>query len=97
MRIHASLKTRPQDAVPLVAGGIEAYLPLSGMVDIDAERSRMTKELGEVEAQVQRLEGLLAGPFAERAPAEVVAKERARLEGMQQSRLKLEAQLKSLG
>ncbi|MCJ7706894.1 MAG: hypothetical protein MUO38_04660 [Anaerolineales bacterium] len=57
----------------------------------------MNGELGQVEAQVQRLEGLLAGPFAERAPAEVVAKERARLEGMQQSRLKLEAQLKSLG
>jgi len=97
MRIYATLKTRPQDAVPLVAGGIEAYLPLSGMVDIDAERSRLTRELGEVEAQIQRLEGLLAGPFAERAPAEVVAKERAGLEGMQQSRLKLEAQLKSLG
>jgi valyl-tRNA synthetase len=52
--------------------------------------------LGEVESQITRLQDLLSGPFAARAPDHVVAKEQAKLEGFQETRIKLRAQLDDL-
>jgi valyl-tRNA synthetase len=95
LRIQAT-GTPPAEAVPLVVGPIEVYLPLAGMVDLEAERVRWTKALGQADAQVRRLQGLLEGPFAERAPAEVVAKERAKLAEALAAKAKIEAQVQSL-
>jgi valyl-tRNA synthetase len=68
-------------------------LPLGSMVDLAAERTRLAKQVGEVEAEVTRLEHKLGDPqFTSRAPAQVVAKEqerlataRGRLEGLRES------------
>ena len=49
-------------------------------MDIEAERERLEKELAEADSEINRLEKLLASPFAEKAPPEVVAKEREKLE-----------------
>ncbi|TFH31838.1 MAG: valine--tRNA ligase, partial [Anaerolineales bacterium] len=87
---------KPEGAVPLVVRDIELYLPLEGMLDLKQERIRLAQELAEVEGQILRLEALLEGPFAERAPDQVVAKEQARLEGFKETRQKLEAQLGDL-
>jgi valyl-tRNA synthetase len=66
----------PSQALTLVTGAVSTYLPLAGLVDLAAERTRLGKELVETEAQITRSEQLLAGPFAERAPANVVQRER---------------------
>jgi valyl-tRNA synthetase len=95
--IQAALKQAPAESVPLVAGLIEAYLPLAGLLDAPAERARISGEIEAVDGQIRRLETLLAGPFAQRAPAEVVAREKARLEEFRESRRKLEGQLRALG
>jgi valyl-tRNA synthetase len=92
----ASLDEPPDDAVPLVVGGIEVYLPLAGLFDVQAERARLSKELGEIEAQIKRLTALLDGPFSERAPADVVEKERSRLDELLTSKEKLTGQLNAL-
>jgi valyl-tRNA synthetase len=63
------------------------------MVDLDEERARLQKELAETEAQIARLEKLLASDFANRAPAAVVLKERERLAAYQETAEKLKAQL----
>jgi valyl-tRNA synthetase len=76
----------------LVVGSIEAFLPLAGMLDLNVELDGITKELNSVEAQIDRLEGLLAGPFSTRAPEEVVAKEVKKLEGLKETAVKLSAQ-----
>jgi valyl-tRNA synthetase len=73
-RLHA-----PAKALTLVSGDVTTYLPLSELVDLDAERARLAKELAEAEAQIARSEGLLQGPFAQRAPANVVAREQEKL------------------
>ncbi len=73
-------------------------LPLAGLIDVEAERARLSKQLAEAEAEVKRLEGKLANPaFREKAPAAVVAGEeeklaavRARLEGLRQRLAELE-------
>ncbi|NTW20825.1 MAG: hypothetical protein HGA42_15045 [Nostocales cyanobacterium W4_Combined_metabat2_030] len=64
-----SLEEKPANAVSLVVGGVEIHLPLAAMVDQDAERVRIEKELAEVESQITRLEGLLDSTFAQKAPA----------------------------
>ncbi|MCK4692596.1 MAG: hypothetical protein KAT23_03140, partial [Anaerolineales bacterium] len=81
----------------LVVGSIEVYLPLAQMFDIDVERLRLTKELEAVKAQIKRLEDLLAGPFSERAPADVVQKERMKLSLLKETAIKLAGQLDVIG
>ena len=74
-------------AVQLSAGGITTYLPLAGMVDLEAERKRMEKDLANVESQISRAEGLLNNEnFVGRAPAQVVQRERDKLEELQSRR-----------
>jgi valyl-tRNA synthetase len=87
----------PADAMLLMVGLLEAYLPLAGMVDAAEEKARLAAELAEVEGQMQRLEALLGGPFATRAPEQVVDKERAKLEEYRQMREKLLGQIAALG
>ena len=49
------------------------------LVDFEAERSKLNKELAETEAQIERGRTLLDGQFAGRAPAAVVQRERDKL------------------
>ena len=57
------------------------YLPLEGLFDLEQEKARLAREIESAQRDVARGETLLAKPgFAEKAPAEVVAKERERLE-----------------
>ena len=91
--ILESLPSKPEDAIALVAGLVEIYLPLSGMVDLDEEHTRLQKELAETQVQIARLEKLLASDFANKAPAAVVQKEREKLAVYQETSEKLKAQL----
>ena len=80
----------------IVIGGVTCYLPLAGLIDLEAERARLQKELDEVIAWITRSERQLAGPFAQRAPAQVVQRERDKLAGLQQRREQLEERLEAL-
>jgi valyl-tRNA synthetase len=87
---------RPDGHVALVAGAVEIFLPLSGLVDLEEERARLNKTLAEVETQIGRLEGLLGSDFARKAPEAVVQKERDKLRAYQETQEKLNGQLKAL-
>jgi len=73
-----------EGSVGLVAGPIEIFLPMSEMVDNEAELKRLSNEQKQVVNQIERLEKLLASDFAKKAPEAVVAKERERLTEFQQ-------------
>ncbi|HXD10395.1 MAG TPA: class I tRNA ligase family protein, partial [Anaerolineales bacterium] len=94
LSIEASLKDKPKDSVSLVVGSVEIYLPLAGMVDLANEKARLEKELKEAESHIQRLENLLNGDFANKAPAALVQKEREKLAGYKDTAEKIKAQLK---
>jgi valyl-tRNA synthetase len=66
-------------------------------VNVEAEQERLSKEAADIERQIARLSQMLAGPFAERAPAEVVQKERDRLSEMQASHREISSRLQRLG
>ena len=90
------LPTPPQKAVSLVLGAVTVYLPLAQMVDVEAEKARLSKELADVEAQIEKSEKLLASDFGKKAPAPIVQKERDKLADLKQKREKLAEQLKAL-
>ena len=94
IEIKKAVRPKPSQSMFLIAGPVEIYLPLEGMVDREAERLRMTRELSEMESQIKRLEQLLRGEFAQKAPAAVVAKERERLAALKETADKLRAQVK---
>jgi valyl-tRNA synthetase len=96
LEIVEALPSAPENAIPLVAAGVEIYLPIAGLLDVEAEKDRLTAELGEVEGQIDRVSQLLAGPFSEKAPKEVVQKEKDRLESLQDTAGKLKDQLAAL-
>ena len=93
LTIRESLKDKPKDATALVVGSVEIYLPLAGMVDLADEKARLEKEYKEAQLHVERLEKLLSGDFANKAPAPVIQKEREKLEGYRETAEKLKAQL----
>src|SRR5207302_98844 len=86
--------TRPRSSAMAVIGGSELYVDLTGVVDLAAERQRIQKEIAKATERVEFLKGKLSKPdFAERAPAEIVAKERERLVEQEALHAKLVASL----
>ena len=72
---------KPENAMAAVVTGIEVYLPLAGLIDVEKETLRLSKELAAMEKDLQRAGGKLnnAG-FLAKAPEDVIAKERAKYE-----------------
>jgi len=87
----------PDSAVTVSMGDLTAYLPLSGMIDLEQERSRLKEEMAELDRQIDRVSGLLQSEFAKRAPEEVVAREREKLARYEASRAEITERLAQLG
>ncbi len=73
------------NAATVSLGDYTAYLPLAGMVDLAKERARLEKESVDLQKQITRLTKLLGSPFAKKAPAAIVQKERDKLALLQSS------------
>jgi valyl-tRNA synthetase len=84
-------------AVATTASG-DVFVRLEGVVDFEAERQRLRKEIERARKEIAFLEGKLGRPdFVERAPAEVVERERERLAEQRQTEQKLSTSLAALG
>jgi valyl-tRNA synthetase len=69
----------PAGSVKQVVGDVDVFLVIEGVVDIEAEMRRLEKDLGKSEKELEGVEKKLGNAsFVERAPAEVVARERER-------------------
>ncbi len=99
LQITDQLDTPPTQALTKVTENTATtiYLPMAGLVDLDAERARLGKEIEEVRREIERSKANLAKPgFVERAPAQVVATAREKLAAAQERLAKLEAHLATL-
>jgi valyl-tRNA synthetase len=68
---------KPRQAAAAMVGGVEVYVPLEGLIDIDKEIARLRKEEQNLVKEVERVTKKLQNEnFLAKAPAEVVAKER---------------------
>jgi valyl-tRNA synthetase len=85
---------KPEDASIQVAGDVQIYVPLKGLVDVAAEEERLQKEIGKIEKEIEMFSKKLESPaFVDRAPAEIVAKERQKLADVNGKKLVLEESL----
>jgi len=96
VEILPRIAQKPEGHIGLVIGPVEVFLPLSGMIEADEERRRLQRDLTEAQSQIERLENLLGGSFAEKAPAQIVQKEREKLAAYQETAAKIQAQLAQL-
>jgi valyl-tRNA synthetase len=73
-----------------LAGDLEILVPMAGVIDVAAELSRLDRDIGKITIEVNKLSGKLSNAkFADKAPAEVVEKERQKLEDLESSLSKL--------
>jgi valyl-tRNA synthetase len=84
----------PENCVSVVSAIGESFLPLSDMIDIEAEAARLKKELKANESEISRSEGKLNNKgFVDKAPEAVVNEERAKLEKYRDIHKKLNERL----
>ncbi|MEP0202151.1 MAG: valine--tRNA ligase [Halioglobus sp.] len=84
--------TAPVAATSLV-GTMEILVPMAGLIDQDAELKRLAKEIERLDKELARIRGKLSNAaFVDKAPAEVVAKERAKQAGLEDSLQQLKQQ-----
>jgi valyl-tRNA synthetase len=87
-----------EKALSTFVGAIEIYLPLADLIDLDAEKQRLGKEIENIENYLEGLNRKLANEnFVKNAPEEVIAKERTKLDEAASKLEKLRAQLEQLG
>ena len=71
----------PEDAIKIVTDGIELYMPLEGLVNLEEERKRLEAEKLRLEGEVTRCEKMLSNPgFVNKAPEAKVKEEKEKLE-----------------
>lgn len=88
----------PPNSLAIVAGAATVYLPLAGLVDLDAERVRIGKEIDDAVTEVGRANDMLSNEqFVSRAPQQVVAVQRRRLAQAEKRVNLLRARLAEIG
>jgi valyl-tRNA synthetase len=96
LRFVESLDGTPGARV--ITGPVELAIPLEGLLDVEAERQRLQKLIDRTDQEISKIAAKLNNEgFVGRAPAEVVAEQRRRLEEESAAQSKLKMQLSSLG
>jgi valyl-tRNA synthetase len=89
-------KHEPESAIALV-GEMKILIPLAGLIDKDAELTRLQKEIDKLEKETVRLNGKLSNSsFVEKAPEAVVNKEREKLSEAEKALAHLAEQAKKI-
>ncbi|MBP2294741.1 valine--tRNA ligase [Azospirillum rugosum] len=87
----------PKSAVQAVLDEATLILPLEGIVDLDKERGRLTKEIEKLSGEIKKIDAKLSNEqFVAKAPEEVIEEQRDRREAAEQARDKLQKALEML-
>lgn len=88
---------RPEGSASAGLTGMEIYVPLKGIIDLDTERRRLRKDLDRISSECAIIEKRLDDErFLKRAPRDVVARERSRFEELSDRRSRLTRILKEI-
>jgi valyl-tRNA synthetase len=90
-------KAPPPGSAQIVLGEATAALPLAGVIDMDAERARLVREIDKVRTEIQKVDAKLANAsFVAKAPPDVVEENRERRTAFEATLTKLQAALKRI-
>ena len=96
--LNSELQTPDSGIIAGVIGTVQVLIPLAGVVDVEALRAKLKKDLSKVEAEAKSLTERLGNPsFVNKAPAEVVKGARDALEEAEKQAEILRERLSSLG
>jgi len=85
-------ETAPESAMAL-AGNLKILIPMAGLIDKAAELARLDKEIQKINNELPRAEGKLNNPaFVDKAPVDIIEKEKTKLADLRSSLKNLEAQ-----
>ena len=94
----ASDAAKPAESAVGLVSDIEVYTVLAGLVDFEAEKARISKEIGKLEADSTKLQKKLSNPgFLAKAAPEIIEKDKAKLEDADSQLQRLRQQLSELG
>ncbi|MFA9458273.1 valine--tRNA ligase [Halalkalibacter sp. AB-rgal2] len=87
----------PEKSMSQVLTGVELYLPLAGLLDLDAEIARLEKELQKLDKEVERVEKKLNNQgFLAKAPEKVIEEEKAKKEDYEAKRAAVRLRISEL-
>lgn len=79
--IQSNKENIPENSISIIQKDLELYIPFEDLVDIEAEKERLTKEKEKLEAEVLRAEKMLSNPgFVNKAPESKIQEEKDKLE-----------------
>ncbi|MBT8078024.1 MAG: valine--tRNA ligase [Gammaproteobacteria bacterium] len=88
---------QPPPSATALLGDMQLLVPMKGLIDVDAERQRLAKQRGKVEAELAKTRGKLGNDkFVNNAPAAVVEQERERQAEFEKQLTQLDEQLQKL-
>ena len=95
--LNITADQKPEKAIAQVIDGLEVFLPVEGIIDLPKEIERITRNISKLDKDLAGSEKKLANrSFLERAPGEVVDKERERFKELSTKRKKLNEVLRKL-
>ena len=95
--LYENLSEKPQKSLASVLDDLQVYLPVGALLDVEKEVLRLKNDLGKLEKDIEKSRKKLANEqFVERAPAEVIEKERNTLADNETRALRMKENLKSL-
>ena len=81
IKVQADKAGIAENAVSIIKEGIELYMPLEGLVDLEEEAKRKEEERKKIEFEIARAEKMLSNPgFVNKAPQAKIDEEKAKLE-----------------
>ena len=84
----------PPQSISTFIGDLEIFIPMAGFTNPEEENARLNKEIIKVQKEIVIIQGKLQNPqFADKAPADVVAKEKVKLEEAEKLLEKLQKQV----
>jgi|TARA_Y100000310_G_scaffold316658_1_gene368635 valyl-tRNA synthetase len=88
---------RPLHSATVIIGRLELFIPLEGLIDVEKEKQRLSQEMERLSGIVENVKSKLKNSsFVNKAPEEIVQKERQKLEDIQTNLSKLKENLSML-
>lgn len=95
--IEFSKGQRPEKAIAQIISGLEIFLPVEGLIDIEKETQRIKREISKISKDIELSQKRLSNPdFLERAPEDVIEREKEKFEELSLKKQKMEEVLERL-